>query len=108
VQMIETRDAHEAKRCRRTQYSGLAAIIHGNLNCETQMAGDKLTSCITIALSDAVCDIWARSHGVQKTQATAANAIASAWRSGVRSPIKLTNLAIRAVEQKEILYREDG
>ena len=34
----------------------------------------------------------------RETQTTAANAIASAWRSGVRSRVRLSNSAIRAVE----------
>jgi len=34
----------------------------------------------------------------RETQTTAANAIASAWRAGVRNRVRLTNLAIRAVE----------
>ncbi|WP_192739531.1 hypothetical protein [Bradyrhizobium sp. OAE829] len=35
----------------------------------------------------------------RETQAVAANAIADAWRAGVRSRMRLTNVAIRAVEQ---------
>ena len=37
----------------------------------------------------------------QKAQEVAAEAIAVAWRSGVRNRLRLSNLAIRAVEQKE-------
>jgi hypothetical protein len=44
----------------------------------------------------------------REAQTAAANAIASAWRAGVRNRVKLTNLAIRAVEQKDVLYRKDG
>jgi hypothetical protein len=36
----------------------------------------------------------------REVQALAANAIADAWRAGVRNRMRLTNLAIRAVEQK--------
>ena len=36
----------------------------------------------------------------RKAQALAANAIAIAWRSGVRNRLRLTNLAIRAVERE--------
>jgi hypothetical protein len=36
-------------------------------------------------------------------QAKAAMAIAVAWRSGVRSRLRLSNLAIRAVEQNVLL-----
>ncbi|MBR1156370.1 hypothetical protein [Bradyrhizobium sp. JYMT SZCCT0428] len=35
----------------------------------------------------------------RETQTVAANAIADAWRAGVRSRMRLTNAAIRAVEQ---------
>jgi hypothetical protein len=42
----------------------------------------------------------------RETQATAANAIASAWRLGVRNRVRLSNLAIRAVEQQEMLFRK--
>jgi hypothetical protein len=42
----------------------------------------------------------------RETQATAANAIASAWRLGVRNRVRLSNLAIRAVEQQETLFRK--
>ena len=35
----------------------------------------------------------------RETQTVAANAIADAWRAGVRSRMRLTNVAIRAVEQ---------
>jgi hypothetical protein len=44
----------------------------------------------------------------REAQTAAANAIASAWRAGVRNRVKLTNLAIRAVEQNDVLYRKDG
>ena len=36
----------------------------------------------------------------RETQAVAANAIADAWRAGVRNRMRLTNVAIRAVEQR--------
>ena len=36
----------------------------------------------------------------REAQTLAANTIAVAWRSGVRNRLRLTNLAIRAVEQK--------
>jgi len=36
----------------------------------------------------------------RQVQTLAANAIADAWRAGVRNRMRLTNLAIRAVEQK--------
>jgi hypothetical protein len=42
----------------------------------------------------------------RETQGTAANAIASAWRAGVRSRVRLSNLAIRSVEQQETLFRK--
>ncbi len=35
----------------------------------------------------------------REAQTLAANAIAAAWRAGVRSRMRLTNVAIRAVEQ---------
>jgi hypothetical protein len=38
-------------------------------------------------------------------QETAAHAIAVAWRSGVRNRLRLINLAVRAVEQKEDLLK---
>jgi hypothetical protein len=44
----------------------------------------------------------------RETQATAANAIASAWKSGVRNRMRLSNLAIRAVEQQEMLFRKSN
>jgi len=46
-------------------------------------------------------------HAVKfrEAQETAANAIAVAWRSGVRSRLRLSNLAIRAVEQKQALLK---
>jgi hypothetical protein len=37
----------------------------------------------------------------KQTQTIAATAIASAWRAGERKRVKLTNYAIRAVEQKD-------
>jgi hypothetical protein len=37
----------------------------------------------------------------RQTQDKAASAIASAWRSGVRNRLKLTNLAIRAIEYQD-------
>ena len=36
----------------------------------------------------------------QEAQTLAANAIANAWRAGVRSRMRLTNMAIRAVEER--------
>jgi len=36
----------------------------------------------------------------RQVQTLAANAIADAWRAGVRNRLRLINLAIRAVEQK--------
>ena len=36
----------------------------------------------------------------REVQTLAANAIADAWRAGIRNRMRLTNLAIRAVEQK--------
>jgi hypothetical protein len=36
----------------------------------------------------------------RETQAVAANAIADAWRAGVRNRMRLTNVAIRAVERR--------
>jgi hypothetical protein len=41
----------------------------------------------------------------REAQETAAKAIAVAWRSGVRKRLRLSNLAIRAVEQKEDLLK---
>jgi hypothetical protein len=41
-------------------------------------------------------------------QTVAANAIATAWRAGIRSRLRLTNLAIKAVEQKNTLSRRSG
>jgi hypothetical protein len=41
----------------------------------------------------------------REAQETAAQAIAVAWRSGVRNRLRLSNLAIRAVEQKEDLLK---
>jgi hypothetical protein len=40
------------------------------------------------------------------TQTTAANAIATAWRAGARNRLRLTNVAIRAVEEKGRLREE--
>ena len=36
----------------------------------------------------------------RKAQTLAANAIANAWRAGVRNRLRLTNMAIRAVEER--------
>jgi hypothetical protein len=44
----------------------------------------------------------------RETQTTAANAIASAWRAGVRNRMRLSNLAIRAVEQQDLLFRKSS
>ena len=44
----------------------------------------------------------------KETQATAANAIALAWRAVERNRIRLTNLAIRAVEQRGSLSGESS
>jgi hypothetical protein len=41
----------------------------------------------------------------REAQETAAQVIAVAWRSGVRKRLRLSNLAIRAVEQKEDLLK---
>jgi hypothetical protein len=41
----------------------------------------------------------------REAQETAAQAIAVAWRSGVRNRLRLSNLGIRAVEQKEDLLK---
>ena len=41
----------------------------------------------------------------REAQEVAAQAIAVAWRSGVRNRLRLSNLAIRAVEQKEDTLR---
>jgi hypothetical protein len=43
----------------------------------------------------------------REVQATAAHAIAVAWRLGVRSRLRLSNLAIRAVEQERKTVLED-
>ena len=43
----------------------------------------------------------------REVQTLAANAIADAWRAGVRNRMRLTNLAIRAVEQKRDKSRSD-
>ena len=42
----------------------------------------------------------------RETQTTAANAIASAWRSGVRNRVRLSNLAIRAVQEQDLPDRK--
>jgi hypothetical protein len=42
----------------------------------------------------------------RKAQALAANTIAVAWRSGVRNRLRLTNLAIGAVEQTHNRLRQ--
>jgi hypothetical protein len=39
---------------------------------------------------------------VQEAQEMATHAIEVAWRSGVRNRLRLSNLAIRAVERKEV------
>jgi hypothetical protein len=41
----------------------------------------------------------------REAQALAANAIANAWRAGVRSRMRLTNMAIRAVEERSAHLR---
>ena len=41
----------------------------------------------------------------QEAQTLAANAIANAWRAGVRSRMRLTNMAIRAVEERRSQLR---
>lgn len=41
----------------------------------------------------------------RETQKAAADAIAMAWRAGVRSRLRLSNLAIKAVEQKALSRR---
>jgi len=43
----------------------------------------------------------------REVQALAASAIAVAWRAGVRSRLRLTNVAIRAVEQRRAQLRSD-
>jgi hypothetical protein len=45
---------------------------------------------------------------LREAQATAGNAIAAAWRTGVRNRLRLSNLAIRAVEEKELLFRNSS
>lgn len=42
----------------------------------------------------------------RKSQALAANAIAIAWRSGVRNRLRPTNLGIRAVEREHNQLRQ--
>jgi hypothetical protein len=42
----------------------------------------------------------------RETQATAANAIATAWRAGVKNRLRLINTAIMAVEDKDASYRK--
>ena len=41
----------------------------------------------------------------REAQTLAANAIANAWRAGVRSRMRLTNMAIRAVEERRAQLR---
>jgi hypothetical protein len=45
----------------------------------------------------------------KETQTIAATAIASAWRAGERKRVRLTNYAIRAVEQKDrdVLFKKE-
>ena len=42
----------------------------------------------------------------REAQSLAANTITVAWRAGVRNRLRLTNLAIRAVEQKQNRLRQ--
>ena len=42
----------------------------------------------------------------REAQATAANAIAVAWRAGVKNRLRLSNIAIMAVEEKDVPYRK--
>ena len=44
----------------------------------------------------------------REVQELAASAIAVAWRAGVRSRLRLTNVAIRAVEQRRAQLRSDS
>jgi len=46
-----------------------------------------------------------RSANFGEVQTLAANAIANAWRAGVRSRMRLTNMAIRAVEERRAQLR---
>ena len=41
----------------------------------------------------------------REAQTLAASAIANAWRAGVRSRMRLTNMAIRAVEERRVQLR---
>jgi hypothetical protein len=41
----------------------------------------------------------------RETQATAAYAIAIAWRAGVKNRLRLINIAIMAVEEKDVPFR---
>ena len=41
----------------------------------------------------------------REAQTLAANAIANAWRAGVRNRLRLTNMAIRAVEERHAQLR---
>ena len=41
----------------------------------------------------------------REMQALAASAIANAWRAGVRGRMRLTNMAIRAVEERRVQLR---
>jgi len=43
----------------------------------------------------------------REVQELAASAIAVAWRAGVRNRLRLTNVAIRAVEQRRAQLRSD-
>jgi hypothetical protein len=52
-----------------------------------------------IAMDYLICT--GQAVGFRKTQDLAAQAIALAWRAGVTNRLKLTNLAIKAVEQKD-------
>lgn len=44
----------------------------------------------------------------KEAQSAAANAIATAWRAGVRNRLRLSNMAIRAVESKDALFWKGG
>jgi hypothetical protein len=52
---------------------------------------------LDIALDYLICT--GQAVNFREVQTSAANAIADGWRAGVRNRIRLTNLAIRAVEQ---------
>jgi hypothetical protein len=56
---------------------------------------------------DSVMDLIRTGQAVKfrEAQEVAAHAIAVAWRSGVRNRLRLSNLAIRAVAQKDDLLR---